>query len=144
MATSNLMAPAEPATDHRLMDFGEVSAMLARAISVPDGKLTKFHARLRNFLRLGWPVVPTTKGKARRFTRDDYIDLAAVTELTVLGIQPEHAIQIARDNRRAIHFDPPGTLGPCGVRLSAQIGSGPVRSETLLYIGHYMEAYDAN
>jgi hypothetical protein len=120
------------------MDFGEVSARLARAIAVPDVKLTKFHARLQNFRRLGWPEVSTVKGKATAYTRENYIDFAVVIELTVLGLSPEDAIQTARDNRDAIHFDPVGTLGPCTLRLRPQIGTAPVHSEIQLYIGHYL------
>lgn len=114
--------------------FGQVSAALARAIAVPDDQITEFHARLKNFRRLGWPVVEGVKGKATLYTRHDFICFAVVCELTALGFPPERAIEIARRNQ--LRFG--SGLQILNLLVPPNIGAKPMRSAIMLYVGHYM------
>lgn len=79
--------------------FSALVEVLTEIMGVPSEGKSKFAARMRNFLRLGFPAVDSTKGKAVRFNDTHHLEFAIAMELTNLGFTPERAIQIIEFNR---------------------------------------------
>ena len=77
---------------------GLVETMM-ESMEVPVGEKSRVSARIRNFLRLGFPAVDSVKGKAVRFNETHRLELAIAMELTNLGFTPDRVIQIIEFNR---------------------------------------------
>lgn len=83
-------------------DFARVSTMLAFHHDISISHMTKFFSRLKNLHRLGWPLAfESTKGKASSYSLGDLLDMAMALELLQLGLTPERAILVLKNNRWA-------------------------------------------
>lgn len=75
------------------MTFGELEAALAGMHQISSAKRTAFQARLKNFLRLGFPeYVRPGRGRAAAYNVGDFFSFSLALELTQLGINPFDAV----------------------------------------------------
>jgi hypothetical protein len=83
--------------------FAKLEAALAQWHSIHSTKRTAFQARLKNFLRLGFPpMLESTKGKATEFNAWSAYCLAVALEMTQLGMPPDRTIRALRPNHYAM------------------------------------------
>lgn len=77
------------------MTFAEVEGLLADLHSIASDKRAAFQARLKNFLKLGYPnTVKSGRGKQGRFGSYEVMQMALAVELSQLGIPPNRTVQI--------------------------------------------------
>ncbi len=77
----------------------EIANLLAIHFNVPHDEQSKFLARMRNFLRLGWPAIDRQKGKASKFNFSECLDFALAMEFSNAGFPPERCIDLITFNR---------------------------------------------
>lgn len=84
-------------------NFAKLESGLANWHTIHGSKRTAFQARLKNFLRLGFPPdTESTKGKPTEFSAWSAYQLAVALEMTQLGMPPERAIKVLIPNSYAM------------------------------------------
>lgn len=79
--------------------FSTLESLLGRVHEVASDKRMAFQARLKNFLRLGLiDDVKAGRGKAAKFEAEHILMLALAIELSQIGVSPEKAVSIIRNN----------------------------------------------
>jgi hypothetical protein len=82
-----------------LLSANVILSRLIRLYAVPEHRVAAFKARLKHFQRLGWPIGSNFgRGRRANWTDRHYQELVIATELTMLGITPERAIEIMKAN----------------------------------------------
>jgi hypothetical protein len=86
------------------MQFKDTVRRLSRLYEIPEAQMSAFENRIKNIQRLGWPEGANTgRGVAADYSPKMLREMAFVTELTVLGVTPERAIQIVKANLPSLH-----------------------------------------
>ena len=112
-----------------------VIKQMVEIYGVPAPSAAAFGARVKNFARLGlFPSAPPGQGRDRLLTESEMLDLAAVLEMTALGLPPERALSILRANcefiRRAaynveeIELAMDSAIGEAGITSTIKLSFG--------------------
>ncbi len=113
-----------------LMQFKEISKRLSRLYEVAPYSLSAFEHRLKNIQRLGWPTGSNTgRGVAADYSARMLREMTFVTELTVLGVNPERAIEIVKANLPSLHkaADTGGQIAlPCPPLFGDRVADGAI------------------
>lgn len=83
----------------------ELAQILISEMGVPADDGGKFIARMRNFMRLGFPAIDGVKGRATYFNGPQQLEFAIAMELSNAGFTPERVIEIIQFNRVAAEKD---------------------------------------
>lgn len=87
------------------MSSREAEGMLAAAFGIEDGRLLRFRGRLDHLRRHGCPSGTNTgKGRAAVFGWGQLVELTIALTLLDLGISPEHAARVVKENELSIRI----------------------------------------
>ncbi len=81
------------------MSFGVVEASLARLYGIASGRRTAFQARLKNFLKLGFPQnIAAGRGRAGVYSPAKFLQMVLAMEFSQCGLPPSIIVPIIESN----------------------------------------------